>query len=259
MCDISTISIPGIREPFSSLSHVIGACVFAAFAILLVRRGRGDRLRMISLAIMAYVCVQMLVVSSIYHMLWPGPSRELMLRVDVAGIFLVIAGCITPVHVILFTGTERWAPLALAWSTAVGGMILRTRFFDHLPSVAGIAIFLVFGWGGAVTAMVLWRRYGWKFIRYAVFGGLSYTAGAIALLAHGPVLVSGVIGPHELWHLAVLAGLAMHWRFVFQFAAGSMPALGFVGAIPVNGLMIPDRPISAELPTGKGPLRDAAA
>ena len=259
MCDISTFSIPGIREPFSALSHVAGAVVFTVLAILLVYRGRGDRLRMISLAIMAYVCVQTLVISSIYHMLWPGPYRELMLRIDVAGIFLVIAGCITPVHVILFTGMERWAPVAVAWTTAIGGMILRTSYFDHLPSVAGIAIFLVFGWGGAVTAAVLWRRYGWKFIRYAVFGGLSYTAGAVVLLMHGPMLVHGVIGPHELWHLAVLGGLTMHWRFVFQFATGSMPALGCAAAIPLNGRRMQECLIPLESPATGGQLRDAVA
>ena len=39
-------------------------------------------------------------------------------------------------------------------------------------------------------------------------------------LFHGPTLVTGIMGPHELWHLAVLSGLSMHWRFVYQFAAG---------------------------------------
>ena len=227
MCDIDTVPISGIREPFSSISHVVGACVFGLLAILLIHRGRGDRLRTISLAVMAYVSIQTLIISSIYHSLWPGPYREFMLRMDVAGIFFVIAGCITPVHVILFSGPERWAPVAVAWIAAIGGAILRITYFDRLPSMAGIAIFLVFGWGGAVTAVVLWRRDGWKFIRIAVMGGLSYTAGAILLLLHRPMLINGVVGPHELWHLAVLAGLGMHWRFVFQFATGSAPQIEF--------------------------------
>ena len=256
MCDISTVPMPGIREPFSSLSHVVGAFVFAALAILLIRRGRGDRLRTISLTVMAYVSIQMLVISSIYHMLWPGESRELMLRVDVAGIFFVIAGCITPVHVILFAGIGRWVPLALAWTAAIGGAILRISYFDQLPSMAGIAIFLVFGWAGAVTAVVLWSRHGWKFIRYAVLGGLSYTGGAVILLLHPPMLISGVIGPHELWHLAVLAGLGMHWRFVFQFTTRTFPELGLAN-IPLNGPELP-----AFIPIGFSdsslPIRDVA-
>lgn len=218
MCDVNIIPISGIREPFSSFSHVAGACVFAVLAYFLIQRNRGDRLRMLSLALMAYVSVQTLLISSVYHSLWPGPYREMMLRADVAGIFFLIAGSMTPVHVILFEGSERWAPLVLAWSTALCGSILRLTFFDQLPSVAGIAIFLAFGWGGAITAVVLWRRYGWKLIRCAVFGGLAYTVGATILVMHRPMLVDGFIGPHELWHLSVLVGLALHWRFIFQIS-----------------------------------------
>jgi channel protein (hemolysin III family) len=234
MCDITTIPFAGIREPVGSLSHFVGAFVFAVLAFLLVRRGRGDTLRMISLALMGYASIQTLTISSVYHMFWPGPCREIMLRVDVAGIFFLIAGCITPVHMILFSGPERWAPVIVAWGTAVGGAILRTMYFDQLPAAAGVAIFLIFGWGGAVTAFVLWRRYGWYFIQYAVMGGLAYTAGAIILMVRPPMLIEGVVGPHELWHLAVLAGLGMHWRFVFQIASGENRAVLQPVTIPIR-------------------------
>jgi hypothetical protein len=102
-------------------------------------------------------------------------------------------------------------------------MALRMLYFDQLPNIAGILIFLALGWGGAVTATVLWQRFGWKFVRSGVLAGFAYTIGAIALLLHRPVIVNGVIGPHELWHLAVLSGLGLHWSFVFQFAAGLHP------------------------------------
>lgn len=223
MCDPTTISLSWIREPFNSISHVIGALIFAALAIRLIRRGRGDWLRTISLGVMAYASIQTLLISSAYHSLWPGTYRDLMLRADVVGIFILIAGSITPVHVILFTGVERWAPLALAWTIAIGGAFLRISYFDSLPGIVGVAIFLAFGWATAVTAAILWRRFGWKFIRFAVLSGMAYTVGAIVLVQHGPILVKGVVGPHELWHLAVLTGLSMQWAFVYQFADGTAP------------------------------------
>ena len=223
MHDICTIPIAGIREPFCSLSHIVGASIFAAFALILVQRGRGNWARTVSLSVMAFASVQMLVLSSTYHMLWPGPMREIMLRADVAGIFLLIAGCITPVHVILFRGAARWAPLLLVWTLAVVGLVLRMIFFNHMPGFVGIAIFLVFGWGGAITATVLWWKYGWGFVCPAVMAGVAYTLGALALLLHYPVLIHGIVGPHELWHLAVLSGLGLHWRFVFKFATGRVP------------------------------------
>lgn len=67
----------------------------------------------------------------------------------------------------------------------------------------------MFGWGCGITAYVLWRRFGWDFIQPAIFAGLAYTVGAIVLVSHSPTLVTGVIGPHELWHVAVLSGLGL--------------------------------------------------
>jgi channel protein (hemolysin III family) len=226
MEDITVFPLPGCREPMSSLSHMLGAFVFAAMAILLIRRGRGDWVRTSSLVVMAASSVLLLILSSAYHLSWPGPAREILLRADVAGIFLLIAGSMTPVHAILFTGRSRWLALVLIWSIAVAGILLRMIFHEWVTDAAGIAIFLICGWGSLATAIVLWRRFGWSFIKPAVLAGASYTLGSFVLLFHGPTIVSGIMGPHELWHLAVLSGLAMHWRFVYQFASGPEDWLG---------------------------------
>ena len=45
----------------------------------------------------------------------------------------------------------------------------------------------------------------------------AYTAGAAVQLAYQPELVPGLIGPHELVHLAVVVGIAFHWQFIFGF------------------------------------------
>lgn len=218
--DIAVFPLPGCREPLSSLSHMLGAFVFTAMAILLIRRGRGDWVRTASLVVMAASSVLLLLLSSAYHLTWPGPVRDFLLRADVAGIFLLIAGSMTPVHAILFSGRSRWIALVLIWTTAVLGILLRMIYHEFVTDAVGVSIFLLCGWGSLVTAIILWRRYGWGFIKPAVFAGASYTLGAIVLLFHGPTLVHGILGPHELWHFAVLCGLSMHWRFVFQFASG---------------------------------------
>ena len=223
MREIEVFSLPCFREPMSSLTHLLGAVVFSALAVVLVRRGRGDWCRTASLMVMALSTVQLLVLSGTYHMFWPGPLRQFMVRADVSGVFLLIAGSLTPVHVILFRGVARWGPLVLVWTVAIIGIILRMVFFDSVSGEAGIAIFLLFGWGAAITAAVLFQRYGWAFVRAGVLAGLAYTAGAIVLALHRPTLVTGLVGPHELWHLAVLTGLGLHWRFVFQFASGLVP------------------------------------
>ena len=47
-------------------------------------------------------------------------------------------------------------------------------------------------------------------------GGAAYSIGALFLIADAPTAIRGVVGPHELWHVAVLAGLTLHWLFVIN-------------------------------------------
>ena len=220
---IDVYPIPGFREPFNCFSHLLGVVVFTVLSYFLLRRGRGTRSRIVSLTVLALSSITLLSLSSVYHMLWPGTGRAVMQRLDVAGIFVLMGGTMTPLHMILFKGFHRWGPLTLVWCLAVTGIVLRMVFYSSLPPGVGTACFVLLGWGGAIAAFVLWRRYGWVFVRPLVFGGLAYTLGAIILLANWPVLLPGVIGPHELWHIAVLAGLGFHWRFVWHFAGGTAP------------------------------------
>jgi channel protein (hemolysin III family) len=220
MGEIDVYGIPGFREPVSCLSHLLAACVFAVLGYFLVRRGRGNWCRAASLGVMAISTVFLLSMSSVYHMLAPGAGRSVLLQLDVAGVFALIAGTITPVHTILFRGFTRWAPLLLVWSVAVTGITLRSVFSDNLPRGLGNAIFLVMGWGGLVSCILLSRRFGFSFVKPLLWGGVAYTLGVLVLGLKWPVLIPGVVGAHELWHFAVLIGLALHWNFVFRFADG---------------------------------------
>lgn len=220
MDDIHVLAIPGFREPVSCFSHLLAAPVFALLGYLLVRRGRGDLGRTVSLAVMAVSTVFLLSMSAVYHLLGPGPGRYVMRQLDVASVFAVIAGTVTPIHAILFRGFNRAAPLALVWSAAAAGITLRTIFSDRLPSGVGDGIFLLLGWGGLFACILLWRRYGFAFVGPLLWGGVAYTLGVVILGLKWPTPIPGVVGPHELWHVAVLVGLGLHWKFVFQFAGG---------------------------------------
>ncbi len=212
--------IPGFQEPFSCFTHLFAIPVFVLIGIFLIGQGRGSRLRVASLVIMVLTTVFLLSMSGVYHLLGPGTGRYVMRQLDIAGVFVLIAGTMTPVHAILFKGLSRWIPLLLIWSVAAAGIALRTVFAERLPTAVGTAIFVMLGWAGVISCVLLWRRYGGAFVKPLIWGGVAYTLGAVILTLNWPTLIPGVLASHELWHLAVLVGLALHWRFVFQFAAG---------------------------------------
>lgn len=70
---------------------------------------------------------------------------------------------------------------------------------------------------------MLWRRHGFAFVRLLLLGGVAYSMAVILLGLQWPTPIPGVVGPHELWHVAVLAGLGWHWSFVWRFAPGFVP------------------------------------
>jgi channel protein (hemolysin III family) len=216
----------GLGDPVSGFTHLLGAVVFLWPAVLLLHRGRGDWRRVALLSVFVLSALFLLVSSGTYHLLpLDSSARAVFWRLDVAGIFVLIAGTFTPVHGLLFRGPMRWAPLLFIWAMAAVGMFLTIAFLGRVPHWAFTACFLGMGWTGLIGGIVLWRRDGFAFVRPLLLGAAAYTLGAVLEVMHWPTILPGVVGPHEVWHVAVLAGIFFHWQFTYQFAAGETSAM----------------------------------
>jgi channel protein (hemolysin III family) len=110
----------------------------------------------------------------------------------------------------------------------MAGLALKTVYFDTMPAWLGLLMYLGLGWLGLISTVAIALRSGVRFILPLVWGALAYTAGALVDFLDWPLPVPGVIGPHELFHLAVLAGISFHWAFI-RGIAGDVPALHFMG------------------------------
>ena len=206
----------------SSISHLAGLVVYFVLAIFMLVSAWRSRSRFWLSFVFCFTAVLMLSMSFVFHMLEPGyTARAVMLRLDVAAIFLLIAGTFTPIHGILFTGWKRSGILAMLWTIAITGLTLRTIFFESIPDVVGIGIFLAMGWIGAWSARLLFQDYGWPVVKPLIIGGVLYSIGAIINAAKWPVIISMVWGPHETFHLFVLAGLGAHWSLIAKLAEGN--------------------------------------
>jgi len=215
------LSIPGFSDPVSSLTHLGGALVFAVLSAFLIARGRGEARRVVSLVVFAFSCVLLLSLSGVYHLLSPGTAgRSVLMRLDHAAIFVLIAGSFTPVHSILLRNRWHWHLLAWIWIAAIAGLVLKTVYFDATPQWLGLLMYLGLGWLGVISTVALARRYGVRFVLPLVWGALAYTLGALADFVGWPVIVAGVVGPHEVFHLGVIAGISFHWAFIRGIASG---------------------------------------
>jgi channel protein (hemolysin III family) len=159
----------------------------------------------------------------VYHLLDPQGTPRMVLQVlDHAAIFMLIACSFTPIHAILFRGVGRWGMLALIWTFGIVAISLKTVFFASMPQALGLSLYLGMGWIGLGSGIALLRRFPFPLIEPILWGGVAYSIGAVLEFLRWPVLIPGVVQWHEVFHLAVLIGLAFHWSFVYAIADGRL-------------------------------------
>lgn len=207
----------GFSDPVSSMLHLLGALVFLVLGIRLLYSHRGNTKYLTSMSVFIFAVVFALSMSGVYHLLTPATlGRAVMQRLDHAAIFTLIAATFTPVHVMLFRGILRWGFLFLIWVTALTGITLKTIFFNNISEWLGLIFYLGLGWLGAVSGWFIYRSTRWLYLKPLIFGALAYTAGAVIDFVQQPVLIPQVLGPHELFHIMVLAGITLHWIFLVR-------------------------------------------
>ncbi len=212
---MNAISIPGFSDPFSSISHLVAAFVFFLYGLRLIALARGHRGELIAVIVFVFSVVFLLSMSGVFHLLdHEGMARVVLQRLDHAAIFGLIAGTFTPVHTILFKGFWRWGFLLIIWSLAIIGITWKSIFFNETAEWLGLMFYLGLGWAAIFSAYHTHRLHGFRVIKPLMYGGLAYTVGASLEFLQLPVVIPGAIGPHELFHIAVLAGIAWHWQFV---------------------------------------------
>ncbi|MDP6945566.1 MAG: hemolysin III family protein, partial [Myxococcota bacterium] len=124
-------AIPGFSEPVSSMTHLLGGGIALALGVLLVLRAGRCRAHRVALAVFVFGTVNMFAMSGVFHLLSPGGTpRYVLLLLDHAGIWVMIAGTCTPMYLTLCRGKTRWSLLVLVWGLAIVGLVLKTVFFD---------------------------------------------------------------------------------------------------------------------------------
>ncbi|MBT5092824.1 MAG: DNA-binding protein [Halobacteriovoraceae bacterium] len=191
----------------------------------LTRKGRGNSVRQLSLLIFSFGLIFQFSMSAVYHLLEPGLVPRYVLQVlDHSAIFVLIAGTFTPIHVILFRGVSRWGVLGTVWSLAITGIVLTSVFFDSIPEWLTLCFYIGLGWIGLITFLKLRKTYGGPNNFFIIPGGIFYTLGALLEFTRWPVLVPGIVGPHELFHIFVILGAYSHWRYIYSFADSPISA-----------------------------------
>jgi hemolysin III len=172
-------------------------------------------------AIFALSLIALYTVSGVYHSIGWGPRmRNVLKRLDHAMIFVLIAGSYTPFC--LFAGSPTWGIglLAVVWSVAGVGVVLKLIWPDA-PRWLSVGLYIATGWIALVAATQITSWYAIFPLLVLTLGGVLYTVGGVVYGLRRPNPFPRVFGYHEVFHLLVIAASVLHYTVV---AAYLMPA-----------------------------------
>lgn len=165
-------------------------------------------------AVFGFSVFAMFIVSAILHRhWWSDRAWDEMRRLDHTTIYLLIGGTYTGLLGPGLGGTVRTVLLAVAWGATLGGIAFRWTSFKP-PKGFMNSLFISFGWIAVIAVPYLWRDIGPTRTSAVLAGGILYTIGAIILGAQWPDPRPRTFGYHEVWHILVVAGLALHYAVV---------------------------------------------
>jgi hemolysin III len=221
-----------LREPVNAWSHGIGMMLALPVTWVLLKGCTGGRTRdcaaswsasttfgrikAFSLFVFGLSLIACYGISAAFH----GVSYDVefmrrLQRLDHVGIYLLIAGTYTPIAWGLLRDRWLWGTLSTVWSMS---LLCAARVWWGNPVSVWVStsVYLAMGWGAVFCYRELLRQNSHRRLLPLPIGGIFYSVGAIINLARWPVFFPGLFGPHELFHLLVIAGSASHVFFMFK-------------------------------------------
>lgn len=202
-------------EPTSGFTHLFSALAAAAALVWLVSAAQHEPAKLAALAVYGASLVALYAASSALHLVSGGERvRRLLLRFDHAAIYLLIAGTYTPFCYHFLSGGWRWGMLAAVWSLALVGVVYKLWF--RWNSTASLIFYLLMGWVGVIAAPVALHLLPLGALALLLAGGAVYTLGAVVFALDKPNL-HRYFNAHDLWHVFVMGGSALHFIAVALF------------------------------------------
>jgi hemolysin III len=199
------------EELANSVSHGLGllAALIGGPVLMAAAWRGGDRYFFIGTAVFIATMLLVYLGSTLYHA-WPrGPIKSIFQLIDHSAIFLLIAGTYTPFTLGPLRGAWGWTILALVWTLAILGVILKSVHGTEQRKKLSMTLYLGMGWLILVAFRPLILHVPTPSLAWLMAGGIAYTGGVFFYVSKRSRYT------HFVWHLFVLFGTACHFLAVF--------------------------------------------
>jgi hemolysin III len=202
-----------LRDPVSACTHFTWMVLALPGTLILWRLSRGHLLKRVGVLVFGLTLVWCYGGSALFHSV-PAAMSAPYRTLDHIGIYLLIAGTVTPIGLVVLRGWWRIGLLSGIWALAATGITLRLTADMSISFMTVLYLFM--GWIGCTMYFELVRRLSHSKVRLIVFGGIFYSVGAVINGLDWPNVAPSVFGAHELFHLFVMAGSLFHYYFMLR-------------------------------------------
>jgi hemolysin III len=204
-------ALPG-RPRMRGWLHAAAVPLVLAAGLVLVPVARGGAPR-VGAAVFVACAVVLFSVSATNHRGGWGPrTHVLLVRLDHACIFLLIAGTYTP-FALLVDGWARPALLAVAWGGAAIGIAFRL-LWPTAPRWVCTPLYIALGWAAVPFGPAIAHNAGLAVMLLVALGGLLYTVGGVVYGLRRPNPFPTHFGFHEVFHALTVLAFAAHFAGV---------------------------------------------
>lgn len=204
-----------IREPINSLTHLFGM-MMALIALPFVLMKSITPIQYIAMIIFILGLVGLYGTSALYHGIKRAPHILAKWRkADHMMIYILIAATYTPICLITLKGPIGYSLLATIWGLSFAGIILKI-FWLNMPRKLYTALYVILGWAAIFAIYPIYQAVGLIATLLLVFGGIAYTVGAV-IYARKSKFTLGPFGFHEIFHLFILLGSALHFIMIYFY------------------------------------------
>lgn len=201
-----------LNEVLNAVTHGIGTLLSILALVFLVIKGdqSGDRVHLAAYLVYGISMILLFLASTLYHSFSFTRFHKFFRYIDHASIYLLIAGTYTPFGLIALSGRAGNILIAVVWSLAFIGVILKIFFVGKYNGVSTI-LYLAMGWLAIFLIKPMYLFMGTNGIILLVLGGLCYSLGTIFYSNKKFGFM------HVIWHLFVLAGAAFHYFAILLY------------------------------------------
>ena len=210
-----------LKDPGSAITHFIGMlmAIFAAVPLLIKAAREPDHIYLISLSIYALSLILLYAASTTYHTFdFSEKTNTILKKIDHMMISVLIAGSYTPICLITLKGRTGTILLALVWSIAIVGIILKA-FWVFCPKWVSSVLYIGMGWTCVLAFTQILNALSPAAFGWLLAGGIIYTIGGVIYALKLPIFNNRHknFGSHEIFHLFVMGGSMCHFIVMYAF------------------------------------------